>query len=251
MPTTTRWPKPKASSADAAAVPAAAVYDHFVGRLVEKGPTSLVIEAGGVGYRLDVPLSTYERVKAKGPDDIVRVLAFLHVREDDLKLYGFATAAERRLFSHLITIKGVGPGIALQVLSRHSVVDVCRAIRDEDTRFLDKIPRVGTKTAERIVLELRGKEDILEIEAAALEDARAESGAAGPSAGAAAGGRPGAARGAGVEDDASRALVSLGYTPAVARRAVEAAVQALGRQGEGVPAVERLVKEALRQVVAV
>ncbi len=226
------------------------MYDHFVGRLVEKGPTSLVIEAGGVGYRLDVPLSTFERVKAKGPDDVVRVLAFLHVREDDLKLYGFATPAERRLFGHLITIKGVGPAIALQVLSRHAVADVCRAIREGDARFLDKIPRVGTKTAERIVLELRGKEDLLEIEAAALEDARADS-ATGRSAAAGAGARPPGASRSTVEEDAARALVSLGYTPAVARRAVEAAVQALGRQGEGVPAVERVVKEALRQVVAV
>jgi len=198
------------------------MYDSFTGRIIEKSPTSVVLDVGGVGYRLEIPVSTYEKVREAG-ERPVRLLAHLSVRDDDLRLYGFATEAERRLFQHLLTIKGIGPTIALNILSGSSVQEIVRAIRDGDTRLLDRIRGVGKKTAERVVLELREK-------AAELSASIA----------------PAARKVAAPSEDAFRALISLGYTPALARKAVEAAIEALSRAGTGLPAVEALVKEALR-----
>ncbi len=209
------------------------MYNHFVGRLVEKQPTQVVIEAGGVGYRLDIPVSTYERLPDGGSPTPARLLAYLHVREDQLRLFGFATEAERRLFEHLLDVKGVGPTIALHILSATSVAEIVRAIRDGDSRFLDKIKGIGKKTAERIVLELKEKADQHEPPRAA------RAGEPGVPAGA-----PGSTQ---AGEDAVRALVSLGYTPGVARKAVGAALEALGTKAtaQDVP-VEKLVKDALR-----
>lgn len=200
------------------------MYDYFSGRVADKSPTRVVLDVGGVGYRFEVPVSTYEKVQEAGASGgPVKLLAHLVVREDDLKLYGFATEAERRLFEALLTIKGIGPTIALNILSRSHVNDVVRAIKQGDTRFLDTIRGVGKKTAERVVLELREKADALLASASAAPLAGAPS------------------------DDAVRALVSLGYSAAVARKAVDAATEvcAGAANGQGIR-VEMLVKEALR-----
>jgi Holliday junction DNA helicase RuvA len=197
------------------------MYDFFVGTVAEKGPTRVILDVNGIGYRFEIPVSTYEKVHEAGGRP-VKLLAYLHVREDDLKLYGFATEAERRLFEHLLTIKGIGPTIALNILSGSTVHDIVRAIRDGDTRFLYRLKGVGKKTAERLVVELREKANEL-LPAAA----------------------PGAA--AGPAEDAVRALMSLGYSAQVARRAVDQAAEvcAASANGGGVR-VEALVKEALR-----
>jgi holliday junction DNA helicase RuvA len=202
------------------------VYDFFRGTVAEKSPAHVVLDVNGVGYRLEIPTSTYERVREAGGSP-VKLLAYLQVRDDALKLFGFSTEGERRLFEHLLTIKGVGPTIALNILSGSSIPDIVKAIKHGDARFLDRIRGVGKKIAERVVLELREKADVLlsALAAAPLS------------------GRP-AAPASGAADDASRALVSLGFTPAVARKAVDAAVLALNGTSE--PAVETLVKEALR-----
>ncbi len=198
------------------------MYEHFTGKVAARTPTSIVLDVGGVGYRFDVPISTSEKVQEAGGGP-VRLLAYLHVRADALRLYGFATEAERRVFERLIDVKGIGPQIALNILSGSTVAEILRAIKRGDTGFLCRIRGVGKKTAERVILELRDKADGL---------------FPGPEAPAAA---------APVED-AVRALVSLGYTLAHARKAVEAALQARGATGRngGAVRVEELVKEALR-----
>jgi Holliday junction DNA helicase RuvA len=197
------------------------MYDFFIGKVAAKTPTSVVLEVGGVGYRFEIPLSTYDKIREAGGGP-VRLLAHLHVREDALRLYGFATEDERRLFQHLIEIKGIGPQIALNILSGTSVGEFVQALRAGDTRFFDKIRGVGKKTAERVLLELREK-------AEALAPGGSTPALVGPA------------------DDAVRALVSLGYTPVVARKAVDAAIEARGARGSGTEArVEELVKEALR-----
>jgi Holliday junction DNA helicase RuvA len=136
------------------------MYDFFTGRVASKSPTSVVLDVGGVGYRLEIPVSTYERLQDAG-ERPVRVFAYLHVRDDALKLYGFASEAERRLFEALLSVKGIGPVIALHVLSGSGVADTVRAIKDGDTRALHGLKGVGKKTAERIVLELKDKADHL------------------------------------------------------------------------------------------
>ncbi len=209
------------------------MYDYFRGAVVERSPGHVVLDVGGIGFRLEIPASTYERVReaeerARGAP--VRLLAHLHVREDDLRLYGFFTEGERRLFQHLLTIKGIGPTLALNILSGSSIPDIVGAIKGGDARFLDRIKGVGKKTAERVVLELRDKADQI-LAAIASAPLAAASGPAPGAAGAAA-------------DDAARALVSLGFSPAVARKAVEAAIPAAG--GANGVTVERLVREALR-----
>jgi Holliday junction DNA helicase RuvA len=204
------------------------MYDFFIGKVAARTPTSLVLDVGGVGYRFEVPISTSEKVGERtreAPSGTVRILAHLHVREDALKLYGFATEAERRLFEHLIGIKGIGPQTALTILSGASVSEFVRAIKGGDARSLERIKGIGKKTAERVLLELREKADLL------LAGTEAEP-----------------PHVSGPAEDAVRALMSLGYGPAIARKAVDAAVEAQGgpaRNG-AVLRVEDLVKEALR-----
>jgi Holliday junction DNA helicase RuvA len=203
------------------------VYDFFRGVVAEKGPGHVVLDVAGVGYRLEVPGSTYERVREAG-GGVVKLLAYLHVREDDLRLYGFATEGERRLFGHLLTIKGIGPTIALNILSGSSIPDIVRAIKDGDARFLDRIRGVGKKTADRVVLELREKADAI-LSSLAQAPLGLRSGAA-PAASA-------------ISDDAARALMSLGFQAPIARRAVDAALATIEPKN---PPIEALIKEALR-----
>jgi Holliday junction DNA helicase RuvA len=207
------------------------LYEYFRGTVADKSPVHVVLDVNGVGYRLEIPASTYERVReAETQGGPVKLLAYFHVREDQHKLYGFATEGERRLFEQLLECKGVGPTIALNILSGSSIPDIVRAIKGGDVSFLDRIKGVGKKTAERVVLELREKADAILSVLARV-----------PLAG-------GAAPTPAVADDASRALISLGFTPVVARKAVDAALAALGGNGGGgaMPGVEKLVKEALR-----
>jgi Holliday junction DNA helicase RuvA len=129
------------------------VIAHVRGVVVERSPAAVVIEVGGVGFSLLVPLSTFERVPDEGRE--ASLLTYLHVREDALTLYGFASREERDLFLALIGATGVGPKLALACLSGARVSDLRQWIRDEQVGPLTRIPGVGRKTAERIVLELR------------------------------------------------------------------------------------------------
>jgi holliday junction DNA helicase RuvA len=131
------------------------VIAHLAGTLREKGLQRLVVDVGGVGYDVQVPLSTYYVVGEPGSPVELRV--YTHVREEALQLFGFATAMERQLFERLIGVSGIGPRVALAVLSGIETSDLVRAIRQADVARLTRIPGVGRKTAERIVVELRDR----------------------------------------------------------------------------------------------
>jgi Holliday junction DNA helicase RuvA len=125
------------------------------GTLAEKNPPQVVVVAHGVGYELDVPMSTFYNLPRVG--EPVELLTHLVVREDAHLLFGFLTPAERSAFRQLLKVNGVGPKVALAVLSGLSVEDLAQAVAAEDTGRLTKVPGVGKKTAERLVLELRDK----------------------------------------------------------------------------------------------
>lgn len=128
------------------------------GKLVAKHPPQIVVDVHGVGYELDVPMSTFYQLPAAGAE--VALLTHMLVREDAHQLYGFATEQERAVFRQLLRISGVGARTALAVLSGMSVADLHRAVSEQDGARLTKVPGIGKKTAERLLLELRDKLDL-------------------------------------------------------------------------------------------
>lgn len=178
---------------------------YIRGVLVEKNPASAVVEACGVGYEMSIPTSTYDRLPKTG--DEVKLLAYHAVREDDEALYGFATAAERELFAKLTLVSGVGPKIALAILSGASLGELSLAIASADARRLSSIKGVGKKTAEKIVIELKDK--INAIEALSLS-----------------GGGSAAQREKAFLLDARKALSALGFTDEIAAKMVSKVIAA-------------------------
>jgi holliday junction DNA helicase RuvA len=189
----------------------------LTGTLAAKSPTWAVVETGGVGFQVFIPVSSFNALGPAGSE--VRLLTHLHVREDALQLYGFATEAERRLFLLLISVSGVGPKLAQGILSGISTDEFESAVRRQDAAALVKVPGVGKKTAERLVLELRDK----------IGDA--------PAAGS--GGAVGVP--SSVEDEAVLALVSLGYKRIQAQEAVRKILKP-----EPSLALEETLRRALR-----
>jgi Holliday junction DNA helicase RuvA len=189
---------------------------YLKGTLTEKAPTRIVVEAGGVGYEVLIPLSTSEKLPGEGKE--VRVLTYHHVREDSDALYGFATPSEREVFEILLTVKGIGPKVALGILSGTSVERFKEAVAAGDSDALTAIPGIGKKTSQRIVVELREK---FGPPAEALTVSLPVPGAA----------------------QAISALVTLGVMPQKARAAVEAVTQ----KDEGL-SVEEVVRRALAEV---
>ena len=194
---------------------------HLRGRLSAKQPHRIVIDVNGVGYDVSVPLSTFYGLGDEGSDVALRI--HTHVREDALALYGFATSLELVLFERLIGISGIGPKLALAVMSGIEPNELVRAIEASDIARLTAIPGVGKKTSERIVVELKDRLPRLRPEAA-------------PAAGAAH--EPSALR-----DDVLSALVNLGYHRPLSEQAVDAAVKAAP---DG--SFERTLKHALREL---
>jgi len=125
------------------------------GVLIEKHPNQAIVEIGGVGYDVIIPVSTYTHLPGQGAE--VRLRIHTHVREDALALYGFLTADEKALFEKLISVSGIGPTAAVKILSGLAAPDLIRAIQRGEVERLVRIPGVGKKTAERLVLELRDK----------------------------------------------------------------------------------------------
>lgn len=125
------------------------------GKLIEKTPPQVLVDVDGVGYEVDVPMSTFCNLPAEGSE--ITLLTHFIVREDAQLLYGFATAAERQTFRALIRISGVGPRIALAVLSGMSTQDLADAVEQGNATLLTRVPGIGKKTADRLVLELKGK----------------------------------------------------------------------------------------------
>jgi len=172
---------------------------YLRGTLLEKHPNQVIVETSGVGYALAIPVSTFSALPAAGAPVSLKV--YTHLREDALLLYGFATAEEKGLFERLISVTGIGPKLAITILSGLATPDLVRAIRGGQVEQLVRIPGVGRKTAERVVLELRDKLDGL------------APGAAEPAAPV-----PGALTAA--EQDVLSALVNLGCNRAQAEKAI-------------------------------
>jgi holliday junction DNA helicase RuvA len=131
------------------------MIDFVKGLLAEKEIARVVVEAHGVGYEMNIPLSTYE--KLPGPGAELKLHTHYHVREDAHRLFGFFTTQERELFRQLINVNMIGPKVALSILSGISATELVRSVNTADTSRLEKIPGVGAKTAQRILVELRGK----------------------------------------------------------------------------------------------
>jgi Holliday junction DNA helicase RuvA len=131
------------------------LISYISGKLTQKTPTWIVVETGGMGFHISIPISSYDALGETGRE--VRVLTHLHVREDALQLWGFATESEKRLFLLLISVSGIGPKLAQGILSGISVADFEEAVRNQDLSALTRVPGIGKKTAERLVLELKDK----------------------------------------------------------------------------------------------
>ena len=172
------------------------------GTLADKAPNRLTVDVGGVGYDVLVPLSTFYGIGEPGASVALRI--HTHVREDVIALYGFATALEQDLFERLISISGIGPKLALAVLSGIDPGDLVRAIRSQDVARLTRIPGVGKKTAERIGLELKDRLPLAASTGGHLE---------------------GAVAGDDRRSDLLSALTNLGYKGQVAEKAVDAAIK--------------------------
>src|SRR5713226_7560489 len=138
---------------------------HLRGRLVDKRPNQLLVDVGGVGYQVYIPLSTFYALGEL--HDEVTLLVHTHLREDAIALYGFLTSREKHFFELLISASGVGPGLALKILSGMSVDEIVPLIRRGDIAHLTRIPGVGRKTAERVIVELRDKLEAVEAAEAA------------------------------------------------------------------------------------
>jgi Holliday junction DNA helicase RuvA len=179
------------------------VIARLKGTLVEKTPSRLIVDVGGVGYDVLVPLSTFYGLGEPGAPVALRV--HTHVREDVIALYGFASPLEQDLFERLISISGIGPKLALAVLSGIDPAELVRAIRAQDVARLTRIPGVGKKTAERIGLEMKDR----------LPQAALPHGAA----------PDGAITGDALRDDLLSALVNLGYQRASADKAIDAVLK--------------------------
>jgi len=198
------------------------VIAYLRGRILEKHPNRLVVDVDGVGYDVFVPLSTFYGLGAEGADVTLRI--HTHVREDALALYGFLTRLEQDLFERLIAVSGIGPKVALAVLSGIEPPELIRAIEGGDLARLTAIPGVGKKTAERIVLELKDR----------LPRAGVGTGPAGDGAGEA---------GPRLRGDLLSALINLGYHRPLAERAVESALRSTPDAD-----FERTLKQALREL---
>jgi Holliday junction DNA helicase RuvA len=178
------------------------------GRILRRSPQHIILDVGGVGYIVQIPISTFERLK--GTDSEVSLHIHTVLKEDSLQLYGFFTEEEREIFTTLLNVNGIGPKTALNIISYLPPEELRKALQDEDIKRLTKIPGLGKKTAQRIILELRDK-----IPDKMKKEDR-------------------------VYDDALSALVNLGYQKTQAREALEVV------QKKGLVSIEDILREALR-----
>ena len=194
---------------------------HLRGRIFEKHPNRLVVDVAGVGYDVFVPLSTFYGLGDAGSEIALRI--HTHVREEALALYGFATRLEQDLFERLIGVSGIGPKLALAVLSGIEPSELVRAIERNDVARLTAIPGVGKKTAERLVLELKDRLPRVQVSAAGVDAATAEAPL--------------------LRDDLLSALMNLGYHRPLADKAVDAAIKTIAGG-----TFEQTLKQALKEL---
>jgi Holliday junction DNA helicase RuvA len=177
---------------------------HLRGRLISKHPNQAIVEAtGGVGYDVTITVPTFSDLPALGSDVALHI--HTHVREDTIALFGFLRAEEKQLFERLITVSGIGPKLAITILSGMATADMVGAIRGNDFARLTRIPGIGKKTAERMCVELRDKLDAFGTPQPVVMVSA-------------------------IEEDVISALTNLGYQRALAEKAVERAVQSAGRE---------------------
>ena len=195
------------------------MFDYIHGNIAHITPTTATIETNGIGYKINIPLSTYERISN---EESTKLYTKLSIRDDELKIYGFSTLEERDLFNLLLSVNGVGPNMALTILSSSSVSQFERYVVENDPKSLQHIKGIGKKTAERIMLEL--KETIRSILPEAVSSTETKKMA--------------------TISDAIMAMISLGYT----RPEAEKAVNSASRKLDISDGVEVLIKEALTRV---
>lgn len=188
---------------------------HLAGTLLQKKPNQIVIDTQGVGYAVSIPLSTFYQLGEEGSPVSLKV--HTHVREDSIALFGFMSDREKALFEKLISISGIGPRLGISIMSGASVDDLIKSIRTGDLARLTRIPGVGKKTAERIVLELRDKMPQMELEGAPAPLGEATR----------------------LEEDVVSALVNLGYQPVNAERTCSKVL-------EGLPPEEQTFENVLK-----
>jgi holliday junction DNA helicase RuvA len=200
---------------------------HLSGTLLAKHANSVIVEVAGVGYEVQIPLSTFYELEELGSKVQLRI--YTHVREDTLQLFGFKTARERELFMRLISVSGIGPKLGITLLSGMSADEMIASIRNNDLARLTLIPGVGRKTAERLVVELRDKVATLSSSDLAVEGSQAASSEA--------------VTEDAVHADALSALVNLGYQRSAAEKAITAALS----EG-GAITVESILRRTLRRL---
>jgi Holliday junction DNA helicase RuvA len=195
---------------------------HLRGRLLSKSPNEAVIECAGVGYGATISVATFTSLPAEGAETSLHI--YTHVREDQLALFGFAEMQEKRLFEKLLTISGIGPKLAITVLSGIASDRLVTAIRSGDHATLTRIPGIGKKTAERVVLELKDKLDDMAVPMA--DAAGVHHGPAG--------------------DDVLSAMVNLGYPRPIAQKAIETAIGKDAAAGQDFETLFRAAMAAIR-----
>lgn len=188
------------------------------GKIVQKTPEKLILDVNGVGYEMAIPLSTYQKLSEVNEE--IQILTYMYVRENLVQLYGFLTTSERNVFLKLLNVSGIGPQVSLDSLSALSPNAIKRAIITDDVKTLTRINRVGKKTAQRILLDLKDafKEEDIEIPDTTHDDK-------------------------GTIEEAVLALVSLGYKEMASRSAIVKAIEELE---EGEVTVENLIKQSLK-----
>lgn len=194
------------------------------GILLQKSVNSIVIDVHGVGYRVFVPLSTFYELPDIGLPVSLRI--HTHVKEDAIQLFGFKTSEEKNVFQLMISVAGIGPRLATNILSGISAPELARAVCTEDLKKLVSIPGIGKKTADRMIFELKEKlQKILLVEEEPLPGAGEDSGER-------------------VKEDALSALVNLGYKSSVAKDAMEKVIE----ESDGDVILESLLKKALKML---
>jgi Holliday junction DNA helicase RuvA len=192
---------------------------YLIGTLAEKSPVEVVVDVGGVGYAVSITATTHQQLPALG--ETVKLFTYLHLREDAVSLYGFATDEERQVYKLLLTVSGVGPKIAQTILSGMSAGELREVIIANNLRALTNLSGVGKKTAERIMVDLRDKITKLDLKSSIEIPVQSDAQQA--------------------RSDAYSALLALGYSRAVAEKALRAAIQESPNAK-----VDELIKLALR-----
>jgi holliday junction DNA helicase RuvA len=204
-----------------------ALIAQITGRLAQKEPTQIIIDVGGIGYELTIPVSTYYELAEPGTEVTLRV--YTHVREDALQLFGFRTEAEKRLFLLLTSVSGIGPRLAITILSGMGTEDLLQAITKGDLPRLISVPGIGKKTAERLLVELKDKVQGLAMSQSLASSSRSS------------GTLPDSPTS--LSDDLVSALTNLGYSGNIATKAATAAIAELP---DGM--FSQVLKLALRQL---